>query len=118
MAFACKASIIKQGIFTVRSALAFLQKGHELKIFIQILSGIGYALAHGEGCEDGADSESVDMSEQKQCQQCGNRQTGDIEGDFDFRIFYFYDCAQLTRKEVRGDNRQAAAVRQRDAYAD
>lgn len=32
--------------FTVRSALAFLQKGHELKIFIQILSGIGYALAH------------------------------------------------------------------------
>ena len=53
--------------FTVRSALAFLQKGHELKIFIQILSGIGHALAHGEGCEDGADSESVDMSEQKQC---------------------------------------------------
>ena len=67
MEFACKAIIIKQGIFTVRSALAFLQKGHELKIFIQILSGIGYALAHGEGCEDGADSESVDMSEQKQC---------------------------------------------------
>lgn len=32
--------------FTVRSALAFLQKGHELKIFIQILSGIGYALTH------------------------------------------------------------------------
>ena len=44
----------------MHSALAFLQKGHELKIFIQILSGIGYALAHGEGCEDGADSESVD----------------------------------------------------------
>lgn len=32
--------------FTARSALAFLQKGHELKIFIQILSGIGYALVH------------------------------------------------------------------------
>lgn len=53
--------------FTVRSALAFLQKGHELKIFIQILPGIGHTLAHGEGCEDGADSESVDMSEQKEC---------------------------------------------------
>ena len=53
--------------FTARSALAFLQKGHELKVFIQILSGIGYALAHGEGCEDGSDSESVYMSEQKQC---------------------------------------------------
>lgn len=53
--------------FTARSALAFLQKGHELKIFIQILSGIGYALTHGEGCEDGADSESVNMAEQKQC---------------------------------------------------
>ncbi len=53
--------------FTVRSALAFLQKGHELKIFIQILSGIGHTLTHGEGCEDGADSESVDMAEQKQC---------------------------------------------------
>lgn len=53
--------------FTVRSALAFLQKGHELKIFIQILPSIGYALTHGEGCEDGADSESVNMAEQKQC---------------------------------------------------
>ncbi len=53
--------------FTARSALAFLQKGHELKIFIQILSGIGHTLTHGEGCEDGADSESVDMAEQKQC---------------------------------------------------
>lgn len=53
--------------FTARSALAFLHKGHELKIFIQILSGIGHTLTHGEGCEDGADSESVDMSKQKQC---------------------------------------------------
>ena len=53
--------------FTARSTLAFLQKGHELKIFIQILSGIGYALTHGEGCEDGANSKSVYMAEQKQC---------------------------------------------------
>mgnify|MGYP006922786889 CR=1 FL=1 len=79
-------------------------------MLVQIVSGKCYTLTHGKGRQHGADAQAVYMTDEQKCQSRRNSQAGNIKGNFYFGIGNLNDFCQLTRKQIRRNNRQTATI--------
>ena len=77
-----------------------------------------YAFAHGEGCQNGANAQPLQMSQTEEGQCSRDSKTGDVEADLDLGIARFCDVGKLPWEQVGGDNGELAAVGDGDADAD
>lgn len=87
-------------------------------MFVHGISNYGDSLAHGECGEDCADSQTVDMTEDKTCHGSCRCKADHIKRNLYLGIFDRYYLRQLSREKVRRDDRQAASVGQRDSDTD
>ena len=76
------------------------------------------SFSHRKSCHNGSDAKSHDMSETEEGHTCGNDQTGYIKTDFDAGIRNLCDFRYFPWKQICRDDRQLAAVRQRNSKTD
>ena len=79
-------------------------------MFVHGISNYGDSLAHGECGEDCADSQTVDMTEDKTCHGSCRCKADHIKRNLNLGIFCRYNLRQLSWEKVCWDDRKSTSV--------
>ena len=86
-------------------------------MFVHDISHYGDSLAHGERGEDCADSQTIDMTENKTCHGSCRCKADHIKRNLNLGIFCRYYLRQLPWEKVCRDDRKPTSVGQCDSDA-
>lgn len=84
-------------------------------VLVHDISNYGDSLAHSECGEDCADSQTVDMTENKTCHGSCRCKADHIKRNLHLGIFGRYYLRQLSREKIRRDDRKPTSVGQCDS---
>ena len=79
-------------------------------MFVHDISNYGDSLAHGEGSKDCADSQTVDMTEDKTCHGSCRCKADHIKRNLNLGIFCRYNLRQLSWEKVCRDDWKSTSV--------